>query len=318
MTCTVFSHALRFALLCASLAICLNVAAVDRKPLITNGEVDVVAADFEAFLLRVPEGQRAEFRASLDRVTKAVELLYTNRILANEARRLGYDKDPVVALRAKQLEEGFLAQVWQSRHQDAISSPDMVARARELYTLQPERFREPERLTGEYLQISLIGRSREAAIARAQEARGKLLAGEPFSEVASLFSDDRNLAKNRGRIEQAAARDLEKPIAEAAFGLSKPGDITQPVEAGAALHVVRLVSKTPARIRSFEEVKDGLIAAEVSQFKGVETDRRIGELKNTSDTKVHDANILRLVKEMSPAELQAAQSGLNRESSPNR
>jgi peptidyl-prolyl cis-trans isomerase C len=265
------------------------------KALVTNGETKVTAEDFEAFLLRVPEAQRAEFRASLERVTKAVELIYTNRTLANEARRLGYDKDPLIALRGRQLEEGYLAQVWQTRHQAEMASPDMVERARDIYRLNPDRFREPERLSGEYLQISLVGRTRETALARAHEARDKWLAGESFAQIAALYSDDALFPKTRGRFEQVTPGDLEKPIAEAAFALSKPGEISQPVESGPALHMVRLEKKTPSRLRSFDEVKSGLIASEIAQFKGLETDRRIGELKNTERTKIHDANILELV-----------------------
>lgn len=289
-------------------AACLSATASGSKPLISNGDVEVVAADFEAFLLRIPEGQRAEFRGSLERVTKALELLYTNRVLAKEARRQGLDKDPLVALRARQQEEGFLAQVWQSRHQAEMVAPDMLARAREIYLLHADRFREPERLTGEYLQISLVGRTREEALARAHEARSKLQSGEPFERVVALYSDDVNRSKTRGRIEQAAARDLEKPIADAAFGLSKPGEVTPPIEAGPALHLVRLVAKTPSRLRPFDEVKDSLIAAELSQFKGLETDRRVGELKNTANTKVHDANILELLGGRPPAGQPSTQS----------
>ncbi len=271
--------------------------AAGDKPLITQGSLEVLARDFEAFLLRVPEGQRPEFRASLERVSKAVELIYTNRTLANEARVKGYDKDPLVALRAKQLEEGFLAQVWQSRHQAEMATPDMVERARDVYRLNPDRFREPERLTGEYLQISLVGRTREMAMARAREARDKWLAGESFSRIATEYNDDALFPKTRGRFQQVAPRDLEKAISEVAFSLSKPGEISQPVESGAALHLVRLEHKTPSRMRSFDEVKEGLIADEVARFKGLETERLIGELKNTPQTKIHEANILDLVKE---------------------
>lgn len=268
-----------------------------EKPLITQGNTEVLAQDFEAFLLRIPEGQRSEFRASLERVSKAVELIYTNRTLANEARRRGFDKEPLIALRAKQLEEGFLAQVWQSRQQTEISSPDMVERARDIYRLNPDRFREPERFTGEYLQISLVGRTREMALARAREARERWLAGESFAQIAAQYNDDVMFPKTRGRFEQVTPRDLEKPISESAFSLSKPGDVSQPVESGAALHMVRLEKKTSSRLRTFDEVKDALIADEVARFKGLEADRLIGELKNTTQTKVHEANILELVKD---------------------
>jgi len=273
-----------------------NPSLATGKPLITRGDTQVTADDFEAFLLRIPEPQRPEFRASLERVTRAVELLYTNRTLADEARRKGYDKDPLIALRARQLEEGFLAQVWQSRRQAEVASPDMVERARDIYRLNPDRFREPERFTGEYLQISLVGRTREMAMARAREAREKWLAGEPFAQIAARYNEDELFSKTRGRFQEVAPRDLEKLISEAAFALSKPGEISQPVESGAALHMVRLERKTPSRLRPFEEVKDALIADEVSRFKGLETDRLIGELKNTSQTEIHEANILELVK----------------------
>lgn len=268
-----------------------------EKPLITHGSTQVFAQDFEAFLLRVPEAQRAEFRASLERVTKAVELLYTNRTLANEARRKGYDQDPLIALRAKQLEEGFLAQVWQSRQQAEMPNPDMVERARDVYRVNPDKFREPERFTGDYIQISLVGRTREMAMARAREAREKWLAGESFAQIAAQYNDDALFPKTRGRLQQVAPRDLEKSISEAAFALSKPGEISQPVESGAALHMVRLDKKTPSRLRPFDEVRDALIAEEVSRFKGLETDRLIGELKNTMQTQIHEANILELVQD---------------------
>lgn len=272
-------------------------AAASDKPLITQGTTEVLAQDFEAFLLRVPEAQRPEFRASVERVSKAVESIYTNRTLANEARRKGYDKDPLIALRLRQLEEGFLAQVWQSRHQAEMPSPDMVERARDIYRLNPDRFREPERFTGEYLQISLVGRTREMAMARAREARDKWLAGETFAQIAAQYNDDALFPKTRGRFQQLAPHDLEKPVSEAAFSLKKPGEVSQPVESGPALHMVRLEKKTPSRLRSFDEVKDALIAEEVARFRGLETDRLIGELKNTAQTKVHEANILELVKQ---------------------
>ena len=272
-------------------------AAASDKPLITQGTTEVLAQDFEAFLLRVPEAQRPEFRASVERVSKAVESIYTNRTLANEARRKGYDKDPLIALRLRQLEEGFLAQVWQSRHQAEMPSPDMVERARDIYRLNPDRFREPERFTGEYLQISLVGRTREMAMARAREARDKWLAGETFAQIAAQYNDDALFPKTRGRFQQLAPHDLEKPVSEAAFSLKKTGEVSQPVESGPALHMVRLEKKTPSRLRSFDEVKDALIAEEVARFRGLETDRLIGELKNTAQTKVHEANILELVKQ---------------------
>lgn len=282
-------------------------AQVADPPLIINGDAKVMASDFEAFMLRVAPEHQAEFRASLERVSKAVEGVYSNRVLAQEARRLGYDKDPLVALRAKQVEEAYLAQVWQIRHQQNLVAPDMIARAREIYALNPDRFKEQQRLTLEYLQISLMGRTREMARDRARQARDKWLRGTAFEQVAAEFNDDRLFVKTKGRLENVLAKDLDPKIAEAAFSLNKPGDISEPVESASAFHILRLEKRTPSRIRPFEEVKDGLIAEQVNAFKGLETDRRIGELKNTDKTQIFEPNILDLVKPLPPVELQAVQ-----------
>ncbi|HRE13426.1 MAG TPA: peptidylprolyl isomerase, partial [Usitatibacteraceae bacterium] len=158
-------------------------------PLITNGEIRTTSRDFEAFMLRIPEAQRAEFRASMERITKAVELVYTNRVLAEEAKKAGLDKDPYIAQRAQQIVEAYYAQVWQEHYQKNLKAPDMTLRAEELYKLNRERFRDPERLDAEHILISLQGRTQEQALARAREARAKWEAGESFAQMAALYTD---------------------------------------------------------------------------------------------------------------------------------
>jgi peptidyl-prolyl cis-trans isomerase C len=267
-------------------------------PLITNGDIRTTSRDFEAFMLRIPEAQRAEFRASMERITKAVELVYTNRVLAEEAKKAGLDKDPYIAQRAQQIVEAYYAQVWQDHYQKNLKAPDMTLRAEELYKLNRERFRDPERLDAEHILISLQGRTQEQALARAREARAKWEAGESFAQMAALYTDDPNFKKSKGLFEQVAATEIEKPIADIAFALTKPGEISQPVVAGGAVHLVKLKRKIPAKQRTFAEVKDLIIAGEKDKWLGFETDRRVGELKNTPQTKVYEPNIGSLFRDI--------------------
>lgn len=267
-------------------------------PLITNGDIRTTSRDFEAFMLRIPEAQRAEFRASMERITKAVELVYTNRVLAEEAKKAGLDKDPYIAQRAQQIVEAYYAQVWQEHYQKNLKAPDMTLRAEELYKLNRERFRDPERLDAEHILISLQGRTQEQALARAREARAKWEAGESFAQMAALYTDDPNFKKSKGLFEQVAATEIEKPIADIAFALTKPGEISQPVVAGGAVHLVKLKRKIPAKQRTFAEVKDLIIAGEKDKWLGFETDRRVGELKNTPQTKVYEPNIGSLFRDI--------------------
>lgn len=265
-----------------------------EKLLVTNGPIRVTAEDFEAFLLRLPENKRGDVRASYERIGKAVENVYSNRVLAQDARKLGLDKDPLVRLRIRQIEESYLAQLWMDHFAKTEKLPDLTKRAEEVYRVNRERYLEPARITGDYIQVSLVGRTREMAHARAAEIVAKAKAGESFEALGRIYNEDRNYRKNLGKLELVAASELEKPIADAAFALKNPGDISAAVESGAALHLVQLRAVTPARQRPFEEVKVDILAQETDKLLVINTERRIGELKNTRDTKTFDENIASL------------------------
>ncbi|MBL0142254.1 MAG: peptidylprolyl isomerase [Betaproteobacteria bacterium] len=264
------------------------------KPLITNGSVQVTSEDFEAFLLRAPEDIRPELRASADRVAKALETIYANRVLADEARKIGLDKDPRVQLRMKQINESYLAQLWMNEYPKTVQTPDFTVRAQEIYKLDKARFTEPARINATHILISLEGRTREMALARANEVVAKARPDENFAALAKNYTDDPNFAKTGGRFEEVAAKDLEKPIADAIFAAS-PGAVVGPIETKGAFHVVRVESKLASRLRPFEEVKDTLVTLERERFTNLATDRRAGELKNTPQTKVYEDNISALI-----------------------
>lgn len=264
------------------------------RPLIVNGPVQVTSEDFEAFLLRAPEQYRGEIRASPERVGNAVETVYTNRILAEEARKAGLDKDPRIQLRMKQIAEGYLAQLWMDNYPKTLGAPDFVARAEETYRLDKARFTEPERLSATHILVSLQGRTREMALARANEVAAKARAGENFAALAKNYTDDPGFAKTGGRLEEVAAKDIEKPIADAAFPLA-PGEIVGPIETPTGFHLVRVDKKLPSRVRPFSEVKDALVNVERDKFASISTERRIGELKKSPEMRVHEENIRALV-----------------------
>ena len=275
-------------------------------PLITNANVTVTAEDFEAFLLQAPAKLRPEIRASYERIGKAVDIVYSNRVLAEEAKRDGLDKDPRVQLRLNQLSEAFLAQAWIEQFRSKAVVPDVTARVEELYRLNKDKYRDPERISSTYLLISLKGRTRDAALARATEVHRKAMAGEDFDTLVKEYSEDSRVVRNQGRVRSFPVADMERLVADALLALKKPGDITAPVETRGGYQVVRLDKRTPARQRTFAEVKEGLVEQERSRLIGEAGDRRIGELKNNARTKVYEANINALKVDMTPVELERA------------
>ena len=72
------------------------------SPLVTNGDLALTRTDFEAYMERVPEKLREEFRADSERVKKTVDGLWVQRTVAERARKAGLDQDPIIAARLRQ------------------------------------------------------------------------------------------------------------------------------------------------------------------------------------------------------------------------
>jgi len=292
------------ALLAALLSLPVLAQPPGDLPLITSGPIAVTSEDFEAFLLRVPEKSRMEVRASMERIGKAVESVYSNRVLAEEARKAGLDRDPRIRLRMKQIEEGYLAQLWTDNYRKSVVVPDLSKRAEELYNVNRNRYIEPEQFTGKSIVILKRNRSREEALALAGELRAKVVAGAKFDEVMNANSEDPLFGKSLGRIGRVSPKDLEKPLTDAINALKAPGDITPLVETDSAVYIIQMERKTPPRIRLLSEVKEDIVRQESERYVAEATERRIGQLKNNESTKVYTENISTLKRDMPPVRIE--------------
>src|SRR3990167_629573 len=89
-----------------------NVYAADAgtSPLVSNAQVTVTRADFDAEMERVPEADRFEFLASRDRIGRMLQEILTRKTLAAEARALGLDKSPSTVRKITVAQERVLAE----------------------------------------------------------------------------------------------------------------------------------------------------------------------------------------------------------------
>lgn len=77
---------------------------------------------------------------------------------------------------------------------------------------------------------------------RLLELRSRILAGESFSILAVLYSEDTESAKKGGEIGYSARGELEKPYADAAFSLSK-NTVSRIVESRYGFHIIQLIDR---------------------------------------------------------------------------
>jgi len=107
-------------------------------------------------------------------------------------------------------------------------------------------------------------RTKEEALARANDVENKLMWGSDFAKLAAEYSDDPGSKDNGGLYESTPITQWVEPFGEAA-AKQEIGEVGEPVETMYGYHIIKVESRS---VRSFEEVKPELqneLMAEVSQ-----------------------------------------------------
>jgi len=272
-----------------SIALSFLTAAADDV-LVRSPDMVITRADWDAELTRLPEQQRLAFTSSAQRVQVALNNVLVNRTLAARAREKGLDKDPLWERRVALETERFLAALYLDRLETEAgtefdsASERNLARARELYLINPAKYSAPEQIDVVHILFDTTKRGNEAALAAAKEARAKIVAGADMGALAKEVSDDASAAKNAGKIPAVTRGKTDPAFEQAAFALKNPGDLSEPVLSRYGYHIVKLESRKPARQRTFDEARREIVGemrqkyiadAREAAVRGIRSDARI-------------------------------------------
>jgi peptidyl-prolyl cis-trans isomerase D len=106
------------------------------------------------------------------------------------------------------------------------------------------------------------GKKAETLLAQARANPAK------FGELAKANSQDQGSAAQGGELGSFARGAMVKPFEDAAFA-AKPGEIVGPVTSDFGYHVIKVNSATPAKVRTFDEVK-GEIETELKRQRAAQ------------------------------------------------
>lgn len=127
---------------------------------------------------------------------------------------------------------------------------------RAAYDAQPEKWRVPERVQLRLIVLRVSGDDPASAEAQRQlaiRARGRILAGETFAEVAREISQD-SKASAGGDWGWRDPSDFD-PALRAAIENLPPGEISNVIETPGAVYLAYVEARQAARTRTFEEVR---------------------------------------------------------------
>lgn len=218
------------------------------------GSVTLTAAQFDELVNGLPERFRAGLRGpGRKQFAETLGKLY---ILSDEARRLKMDDSHAYKVQSTLNDDQVLANMYVDRIKDGIKVDD--ADARKYYDAH---IRDYEEVTALHILIRFKGSqvpvkpgekdlTDEEALAKANDIRKRILAGEDFATVAKAESDDAKSAAEGGMLGTFHHGAMQPTFDEAAFKL-KPGDLSEPVKTSYGYHIIKVEAHNT---KSFEDV----------------------------------------------------------------
>jgi peptidyl-prolyl cis-trans isomerase C len=268
--------------------------------------MELTKADFDAALTRVPEKMRFDFTTSPKRVQSVLNSLLLTKTLAAQARAHGTRPAHASAKGFGSDEErGLAAGELQRIESDASTEFDtkkaaFEAKARETYEFDRDKYRAPEEVRISDIAIEIKDRGDDAALARAKEARQRIVAGEDFAKVAREYSDDATTRDKGGALPFVSRDRLAKEYADGVFALSRIGEISQPIKGPFAYHVVRLDERHPARRLEFDEVRERILQSLRQRYIADQRDARLSAINTDPTIELNQPAIDALVTHVDP------------------
>ncbi len=219
----------------------------------------VNAADVLSELRRAPAADRQTILSQPDSVRQIVSNLLVRRVLAAQAVRDGADADPVLAAtlaiaRDRVLSDARLARL------DAQNTPNdaaLDAYARNTYQANASKFEIPAQTRARHI---LLAKSGPESLQKAKEILTQLRAGASFEELAKANSVDPGSAVRGGDLGFFEAGKMVPSFDQALSKLSKPGELSEPIESEFGYHLIRLEERKERGLKSYDEVREQLLA----------------------------------------------------------
>jgi len=274
--------------------------------LVENSLAKLTRGDYEADLERVPPELRSTFASDPKRLTMLLNSMLIAKSLAAEARRAGVDRDPKISLLLALETDRALAQVQLRRIEEAAGAEfdakraEILLKAREIYAVDKEKYKVSEEVQASHILFDPRPNGADAALARANEARAKLVAGADFAALAKEISDDASAKTNRGELGWFGTGKMDPDFTKAAFALKSVGDISEPVKSRFGYHLIRLEGRHPARQLSFDEVKDQIIAELRTRYINDQREAKLASIREDPKMKVDQSAVDALVQHVEP------------------
>ena len=265
----------------------------DDPVLVENGPVKVYRSDYEAELQKLAPDVRPGFANNQRRISELLTRLLVQKSLAAQPETAALAHTPETAVRIRLEGERVLAQL---RLEDVekragaefdAKRSQMEPRAREVYLAERKKFDVPEQIQASHILFDAKKHTRDEGLKLAEAARARVIAGADFNAVAREVSEDPSAASNSGKLGWFGRAEMDPAFADAAFALKKSGDLSEPVLSSFGWHVIKLEDRKPAVQRSFDEVRELVMAEMRKRYIDERREAAIAAVRDDPNVKIN-------------------------------
>jgi peptidyl-prolyl cis-trans isomerase C len=279
-----------------------------------NGDLSQVVAKVDDTVITVGEVQerinkqspfiRARY-TTVDKKKEFLDNLIRFEVMAHEAQRRGYDKDPeVVRVAKQQMISKFLQKDFESKLK-VEDVPD--ADVEKYYREHPEEFNKKDEVRVSEILVKDKAKADKAyaeakALPKNATTPAPAMGGtseKTFRDLVTKYSEDED-SKQRGGDLTFFDRDstvYPRPVVEAAFKLGEVGDVSAPVKTDKGWVVLKLTQKRPGFNRPLAEVKRQIQQRLFRDTRTKALDNFVADMKKKTNIEVHDENLAKVVIE---------------------
>lgn len=225
----------------------------------STDQFQITDFDLKMYLRKAPMAADGE-RGSRARNLQALSDLYALRLLANDAEQEGLlteAEESWIADYAVAMEK--IERYIQAKTERMMRETDWDQEARTEYIAHPERYVLEENVTVRTLLLKTEDRTEAEALAYARSLVTSPLSFSEFETLVVSVTEDTVARSAGGLMENLKRGQTVKPFEEAAFSLTTPGEISEPVVSRFGVHLIQLVEREPSRVKDFEEIKDEIV-----------------------------------------------------------
>jgi peptidyl-prolyl cis-trans isomerase C len=254
----------------------------NSKILVTIDKEKITMEEFNKELDKIPMNMKMAVATESGK-KNYLDRLIMKKLLLMEANKDKIENEKEFQTRLIDIKEQLLIE---SLLKKKISSDSQLndEELKKYYDANKDKFKKGEEINTRHI---LLKTAEEA-----KQIKEKLQNGEDFVELAKKYSIDPNAKTTGGEIGFHPKGAIFPEYEEAAFKLTKVGQISSIVKTQYGYHIIRLEGTKPPAFVSFDEVKDFIKQQLVQEKQKELVEKYIGDLKKNAKITI-DENLLK-------------------------